>query len=190
MHSTAGTRTRAAVQQQRHTYSCVSPSSTPPGSSPPAQDTSHTAASMATTSYCSTRGGAKGVSFEDVVLGGLAEDRGLYVPEELPAVSKEELTEVKTSVCVTVCLRGGGDRPKLHFVLQRTYHTSISIIPSTLPYWYFHHQMHFGFPRMYNSVQQQQLIQTAHVPVDTSLNLHGFTYRYVCSVLSTVLRRY
>ncbi|CAN0064489.1 unnamed protein product, partial [Hapterophycus canaliculatus] len=47
-----------------------------------------------TTSYCSTRGGAKGVSFEDVVLGGLAEDRGLYVPEELPSVSAEELSEV------------------------------------------------------------------------------------------------
>ncbi|CAN0488841.1 unnamed protein product, partial [Scytosiphon promiscuus] len=48
-------------------------------------------ASPATTSYCSTRGGAKGVSFEDVVLGGLAEDRGLYVPEELPSVSAQEL---------------------------------------------------------------------------------------------------
>lgn len=46
------------------------------------------------TSYCSTRGGAKGVSFEDVVLGGLAEDRGLYVPETLPTVSAEELAEV------------------------------------------------------------------------------------------------
>lgn len=50
--------------------------------------------SATTTSYCSTRGGAKGVSFEDVVLGGLAEDRGLYVPEELPTVSTEELAEV------------------------------------------------------------------------------------------------
>eukprot|EP00752_Nemacystus_decipiens_P018551 g16631.t1 len=49
--------------------------------------------SASTTSYCSTRGGAKGVSFEDVVLGGLAEDRGLYVPEELPTVSTEELAE-------------------------------------------------------------------------------------------------
>lgn len=55
--------------------------------------------SATTTSYCSTRGGAKGVSFEDVVLGGLAEDRGLYVPEELPAVSAEELSEVGSCVC-------------------------------------------------------------------------------------------
>lgn len=51
-----------------------------------------------TTSYCSTRGGAKGVCFEDVVMGGLAEDRGLYVPEELPTVSTDELAEV-SSVC-------------------------------------------------------------------------------------------
>lgn len=55
--------------------------------------------SATTTSYCSTRGGAKGVSFEDVVLGGLAEDRGLYVPEELPTVSGEELSEVTFCVC-------------------------------------------------------------------------------------------
>lgn len=48
-----------------------------------------------TTTYCSTRGGAKGVSFENVVLQGLANDRGLYVPEELPSVSPEELTEVR-----------------------------------------------------------------------------------------------
>lgn len=47
-------------------------------------------------SYCSTRGDAKGVSFEDVVLGGLANDRGLYVPEMLPKVSPEELLEVKS----------------------------------------------------------------------------------------------
>lgn len=57
--------------------------------------------SATTTSYCSTRGGAKGVSFEAVVLGGLAEDRGLYVPEELPTVSSEELSEV----CVGDLLR-------------------------------------------------------------------------------------
>lgn len=54
------------------------------------------ASESSTTSYCSTRGGAKGVSFEDVVLGGLAEDRGLYVPETLPSVSLHELSEVST----------------------------------------------------------------------------------------------
>ena len=46
------------------------------------------------TKYCSTRGGATGVSFEDVVLGGLANDRGLYVPETLPTVTSEELSQV------------------------------------------------------------------------------------------------
>lgn len=56
--------------------------------------------STTTTSYCSTRGGAKGVSFEDVVLGGLAEDRGLYVPEELPTVSTDELSQVCASALV------------------------------------------------------------------------------------------
>lgn len=74
-----------------------------------------------TTTYCSTRGGAKGVSFEDVVLGGLANDRGLYVPEVLPSVSPEELTEVRRkpssnavylallsslSFCLSFCVTG------------------------------------------------------------------------------------
>ncbi|CBN76262.1 Threonine synthase [Ectocarpus siliculosus] len=58
-----------------------------------ASDSSPPASSSSTTSYCSTRGGAKGVSFENVVLGGLAEDRGLYVPEVLPSVSAQELAE-------------------------------------------------------------------------------------------------
>ena len=31
--------------------------------------------------YRSTRGAVKGASFEDVVMGGLAPDKGLYVPE-------------------------------------------------------------------------------------------------------------
>lgn len=47
-----------------------------------------------TISYGSTRGGERGASFEDVVLSGLAHDRGLYVPETLPTVSPEELLEV------------------------------------------------------------------------------------------------
>lgn len=37
------------------------------------------------------------MSFEDVVLGGLANDRGLYVPETLPVVSKDELEQVNTN---------------------------------------------------------------------------------------------
>lgn len=41
--------------------------------------------------YISTRGQAPQLSFEDVVLTGLASDGGLYVPETLPQFSKEEI---------------------------------------------------------------------------------------------------
>ena len=41
--------------------------------------------------YISTRGGVEPKSFEDVVLTGLAEDGGLFVPEQLPKFSVEEI---------------------------------------------------------------------------------------------------
>lgn len=41
--------------------------------------------------YISTRGEAPSLSFEDVVLTGLASDGGLYVPEGLPKFSQEEI---------------------------------------------------------------------------------------------------
>lgn len=41
--------------------------------------------------YISTRGEAPALSFEEVVLTGLAPDGGLYVPEVLPTFSKEEM---------------------------------------------------------------------------------------------------
>ena len=41
--------------------------------------------------FISTRGDAPVLSFEDVVLTGLASDGGLYVPETLPTFSKEEI---------------------------------------------------------------------------------------------------
>lgn len=41
--------------------------------------------------YVSTRGEAPALSFEDVVLTGLASDGGLYVPETLPTFSPEEI---------------------------------------------------------------------------------------------------
>ena len=41
--------------------------------------------------YISTRGLAPALSFEDVVLTGLASDGGLYVPETLPEFSREEI---------------------------------------------------------------------------------------------------
>ncbi|MDB4001779.1 threonine synthase [Oceanospirillaceae bacterium] len=42
--------------------------------------------------YISTRGQAPSLSFEDVLLTGLASDGGLYVPETLPQFSHEEIT--------------------------------------------------------------------------------------------------
>lgn len=44
--------------------------------------------------YCSTRGGKKDVLFEDVVLAGLAPDKGLYVPQEIPRFTTEEIEKV------------------------------------------------------------------------------------------------
>jgi len=41
--------------------------------------------------YISTRGGAPTLEFEDVLLTGLASDGGLYIPENLPCYSKEEI---------------------------------------------------------------------------------------------------
>jgi threonine synthase len=41
--------------------------------------------------YISTRGQAPSLSFEDVVLTGLASDGGLYVPESLPKFSQSEI---------------------------------------------------------------------------------------------------
>jgi threonine synthase len=41
--------------------------------------------------YISTRGDAPALGFEDVLLAGLATDRGLYVPETLPRFTQEEI---------------------------------------------------------------------------------------------------
>ncbi len=43
--------------------------------------------------YISTRGGGTPQSFSDILLGGLAPDGGLYLPEQYPQVSAAELTE-------------------------------------------------------------------------------------------------
>ena len=41
--------------------------------------------------YSSTRGGQSGLDFRSVVMQGLARDRGLFVPDSMPKVSKDEL---------------------------------------------------------------------------------------------------
>lgn len=55
----------------------------PNGSSAPSDQT-HTPSQR----YLSTRGEDSGLSFEDVVLKGLASDGGLYIPEEIPAATE------------------------------------------------------------------------------------------------------
>ena len=47
----------------------------------------------ASVTYSSTRGGQKNLDFRSVVMTGLAHDRGLFVPDTMPVVSKEELEE-------------------------------------------------------------------------------------------------
>lgn len=42
--------------------------------------------------FISTRGGAPALDFEEAVLAGLASDGGLYVPEELPQFSQEQIS--------------------------------------------------------------------------------------------------
>ena len=46
---------------------------------------------MTSVTYSSTRGGQTNLSFRDVVMQGLAHDRGLFVPDSFPQVSSEEL---------------------------------------------------------------------------------------------------
>ncbi len=46
--------------------------------------------------YISTRGAAPRLSFEEVVLAGLAEDGGLYLPENIPAFSMAEITAMQS----------------------------------------------------------------------------------------------
>jgi len=46
---------------------------------------------MTSVTYSSTRGGQKHLDFRTVVMQGLAHDRGLFVPDEMPQVSQEEL---------------------------------------------------------------------------------------------------
>ena len=48
---------------------------------------------MSSVTYSSTRGceSQKNLTFRDVVMKGLAHDRGLFIPDSIPTVTKEEL---------------------------------------------------------------------------------------------------
>jgi threonine synthase len=51
---------------------------------------------MTSVTYSSTRGHPTGMSFRDVVVLGLAHDKGLFVPDRIPLVSSAELEEWRT----------------------------------------------------------------------------------------------
>ena len=46
--------------------------------------------------YISNKGGGDFVDFETAILGGFAVDGGLYVPENLPTISLEQLSKWKS----------------------------------------------------------------------------------------------
>lgn len=55
--------------------------------------------------YKSTRGEQTDMGFEDVVLSGLATDRGLFVPETIPTFTLEQIEQVSTlSITVMSCV--------------------------------------------------------------------------------------
>ena len=50
--------------------------------------------------YKSTRGKQSGLSFEEVVLGGLATDKGLYIPEAIPTFTKDRIEKVLINLLI------------------------------------------------------------------------------------------
>ena len=77
--------------------------------------------------YVSTRGGLVPSAFSDILLGGLAPDGGLVVPEAYPRVSHEELERWRTSsyaeVAFEILRRFADDLPAtvLRSLVERTY---------------------------------------------------------------------
>jgi threonine synthase len=63
--------------------------------------------------YISTRGGAPALDFRGVTLAGLASDGGLYVPEEWPVFSKDEIAALSglsyADTAFAICRRFTGD---------------------------------------------------------------------------------
>ena len=55
--------------------------------------------------YKSTRGKQSGLSFEEVVLGGLATDKGLYIPEAIPTFTADRIEKVSMDECIKTCHR-------------------------------------------------------------------------------------
>jgi threonine synthase len=79
--------------------------------------------------YISTRGasGAEGQTFCDVLLEGLAEDGGLFVPEHYPQISEDELAEWRffsyPALCLEIAMRFADDikHNELKILVDRSY---------------------------------------------------------------------
>lgn len=72
--------------------------------------------------YKSTRGKQTGMTFEQVVLGGLANDKGLYVPETIPSISMSEIESVLSFLIssLTICLSCYESRYVIRYDVQIT----------------------------------------------------------------------
>jgi threonine synthase len=77
--------------------------------------------------YLSTRGGAAGASFSDILLGGLMSDGGLAMPESYPQIASEELTVWRRlsypDLAFEIIRRYADDIPQsdLRRIIARTY---------------------------------------------------------------------
>ncbi len=57
--------------------------------------------------YISTRGNSPAKNFTEILLGGLAPDGGLYLPEEYPQVTRAELDAwPSSSICLARAITG------------------------------------------------------------------------------------
>src|SRR5690606_28548430 len=81
-----------------------------------------------TVKYISTRGKAPALSFEEVMLTGLASDGGLYVPEQLPQFSAADIRDMAKLSYKELAFRimapfVGGDIPDHDFkrLIDETY---------------------------------------------------------------------
>ena len=77
--------------------------------------------SSSSVTYSSTRGGQTNVDFRTVVMQGLARDRGLFVPDSIPTVTKDQLRAWFTHAVDLV----GGRRIAPLFGVQRDFGTQI-----------------------------------------------------------------
>lgn len=79
--------------------------------------------------YLSTRGGSYGLSFEEVVLKGLASDGGLFIPEEIPTLPSDWVSKWKDLEFVDLAYElmslyiSPSEIPDLKDIIRRSYST-------------------------------------------------------------------